>query len=243
MPSNKKLQNEDSSLEEVAQVIATDIGMTAKILKVVNSAFFGLKRQICSPVEAVTFLGLDTIKALALAVNAFSCFDGKTTGPISLENIWAHSLQVARWSHRIGCHENASQKEIHECFTAGMLHDVGKLALCSNLPASYRDVLELVNRDGLALPVAEEKIFGVNHAVVGGYLLRLWGLPARVVDTISFHHDPCNSSSETYLPLAAVHAANVFSNKINGSGASPNNTYFTKHNLGSKLADWETLQP
>jgi HD-like signal output (HDOD) protein/CheY-like chemotaxis protein len=240
---NKKLRDENSSLEDVAEVVARDIGMTAKLLKLVNSAFFGLKRQISSPVEAVTFLGLDTIKALVLAVNAFSCFDGKANGPISMETIWAHSLHVAKWSRKIACFENASQKEIDECFTAGMLHDVGKLALCNNLPAGYREALEVVDRDGLTMPAAEEKIFGANHAEIGGYLLRLWGLPARVVDTISFHHNPCTSAAETFLPLAAVHAADVFSNQSNGLGGLADNTFVTQHNLNSKLASWQTLQP
>jgi putative nucleotidyltransferase with HDIG domain len=243
----RKIQDENCSLDDIAELIASDLAMTAKLLKVVNSAFFGLKRQVNNPVEAVSFLGLDTIKALVLAVNAFCCFDEKDAGPLSLENLWSHSLEVANWSRAIARHENASQTHIDESFISGMLHDIGKLALSSNLPARYREAVELARREKLSIYTAEEKIFGANHADVGGYLLSLWGLPARVVDAISFHHQPSSSVIEGYMPLAVVHAADVLSNETEatpiGQRLTVDESYFTSHNLTEKLPVWRTLKP
>jgi HD-like signal output (HDOD) protein len=242
----KELRDENTSLDDVGEIISSDIGMTAKLLKLVNSAFFGLKRQINNPAEAVTYLGLETIKALVLAVHAFDCFDGKDTGPLSLDKLWGHSLAVANWSRTIAREENSSASEIEETFTCGVLHDVGKLALSSNLPDLYRETLQLIAQQKFPLLEAEEKIFGANHADVGGYLLSLWGLPPRVVDPISFHHNPRQSAVGEMGPLAFVHAADAFVNEVDetaDSGASIDEAYFAQYNFRENLSIWKGLQP
>jgi HD-like signal output (HDOD) protein len=128
-----------------------------------------------------------------------------------------------------------------------MLHDIGKLALSSNLPARYHEAVELARRENLSIYAAEEKIFGANHADVGGFLLGLWGLPARVVDAISFHHHPSGSAIEGFMPLAVVHAADVFSNETEatpiGQRLAVDESYFNSHNLTEKLPVWRTLKP
>jgi HD-like signal output (HDOD) protein/CheY-like chemotaxis protein len=192
----QKLRDEKCSLDDVGELIATDIGMTAKLLKLVNSAFFGLRRQISNPQEAVTFLGLETIKALTLAVNAFDAFEGKEPGPLSMDQLWQHSMEIGNWCKNIARFEEYSAAEVDDCFISGMLHDVGKLALSSNLPKEYRECLRIAEAEKISLHAAEEKKFGANHADVGGYLLSLWGLPARVVDAIAFHHHPSSSLIE-----------------------------------------------
>ena len=234
----EKLQREDTSVEDIGNIIARDLSMTAKLLKLVNSAFFGLRRQVSSPIDAVTYLGLDTIKSLVLAVNAFSSFDGRETDPISLTALWSHSLEVADWSKRIAFSERVDKPTVEECFISGMLHDIGKLAFAVNLPEDYRKAATLAEAEQLSLSEAEESVFGANHAEVGGYLLSLWGLPTSVVEAISSHHDSkaiCNSPELT--PLVAIGAANSFSHEKKGDAPC----ILFHEGSGERINDWRSL--
>ena len=240
----QKLRDEKCSLDDVGELIATDIAMTAKLLKLVNSAFFGLRRQISNPQEAVTFLGLDTIKALTLAVNAFDSFEDKAPGPWSIEQLWQHSMQIGNWCKNIARFEEYSDAEVDDCFISGMLHDVGKLALSSNLSKEYRECLKIAEAEKIPLQAAEETVFGANHADVGGYLLSLWGLPARVVDAIAFHHNPSRSLIDGPAPIAAVHVADTFSGEL--ETVEPpllDEEYIKARGLTEKLEAWKDLKP
>ena len=204
----RQLEKDDCSLGEVGMVIAKDIAITAKLLKLVNSAFFGLSRPILDPVEAVCYLGLETVKTLVLTVSAFATFEKRNTDPISLESIWTHSLQVAASARNIANAAGASKHVAEESFIAGMLHDIGKLALAANLRGQYGKVFAAAEELGLSLHAAEEAAFGAHHGDVGGYLLSLWGLPPRVVDAITLHHEPQREPCRDFTPVAAVHIAN-----------------------------------
>lgn len=243
----EKLRDENCSLDDIADIIASDVAMTAKLLKVVNSAFFGLRREVTSAHEAVTFLGIDTIKALVLAANAFGCFEGAVRSPVNVETMWSHSVTVGNWCKRIAQHENGSRSETDECFLAGMLHDVGRLALSANLPELYSGAMAMASHEMIPLHRAEENVFGANHAEIGGWLLSLWGLPSRVVDAISFHHDPCHSGVTGFSALAALHAADAFASEQQenrcGAEAGLDLGYFTDRSLADKLDDWKSLMP
>ena len=237
----EKLQKEDTSVEEIGPIIAKDLAMTAKLLKLVNSAFFGLRRQVSSPIDAVTYLGLDTIKSLVLAVNAFSSFDGRKTDPISLTGLWTHSLEVADWSKRIAIDERVDKSVVEECFIAGMLHDIGKLAFATNLPLEYQKAATLAEAEQLALYQAEEAVFGANHPDVGGYLLSRWGLPTSVVEGISWHHCPQNgSASNEVTPLLAIHVANGFSHEKEESAAF-HGEFLESSGASERLEEWRSL--
>jgi HD-like signal output (HDOD) protein len=179
-----------ASLAAVSDIIAQDIGMTAKILKLVNSAFFALRREISSANHAVAYLGLDTIKSLVLSINAFSQLETRELEGFSLAALWNHSLGTAAAAKRIAQIEGAGPKVADEAFVSGLLHDAGKAALAFNFPQEYAQALRdpvdgEVDRLG-----AEQRAFGASHADVGGYLLGLWGLPVPVVEAIALHHQP-----------------------------------------------------
>jgi HD-like signal output (HDOD) protein len=214
----EKLQTPEVTLGEVAVIIAKDIGMTAKILKLVNSAFFGLRRQIGTPEEAVAYLGLDTIKALVLSINAFSQFEQVRIGGFSLESLWDHSLNTAAAAKVIALAENAERKIADESFIAGMLHDTGKLVLASNFAEQYNEVVRRARETKQEVLIVELEVFGATHADVGGYLLGLWGLPVPVVEAIALHHNPGRTTHKTFSPLTAVHAANVLIHESHGPG-------------------------
>jgi HD-like signal output (HDOD) protein len=206
----EKASRPDASLEELGAIIGRDVVMTAQILKLANSAFFGLKRQLASPEMAVTYIGLDTIKSLILSIHAFSQFEGVNSGALNMETLWAHSMQVASHAKLIARTEGSDSKMADEAFAAGMLHDIGKLVLAVNMPKEFDEVWRCVEADGLEFHAAEQRIFGANHADVGGYLIGLWGLPVPVVEAVALHHYPARAPQIEFSPLTCVHAANVF---------------------------------
>jgi HD-like signal output (HDOD) protein len=117
-------------------------------------------------------------------------------------------MQVASFAKRISKLEGQDTKADEEAFTAGMLHDIGKLVLAVNLPDEYREATRLA-QSGLELPLAEHQVFGADHADVGGYLIGLWGLPVPVVEAVALHHCPSRATQPAFSPLTSVHAANV----------------------------------
>jgi HD-like signal output (HDOD) protein len=241
----EKLQTPEVALEEVALIIAKDIGMTAKILKLVNSAFFGLRRQITGPEEAVAFLGLDTIKALVLSINAFSQFEQVKIGGGSLESLWEHSLDTAAAAKVIAIAENAERKIADEAFIAGMLHDTGKLVLGSNFAEQYNEVVRLAHENKQEIWMIELEVFGATHADVGGYLLGLWGLPVPVIEAIALHHKPAKTTHQTFSPLTAVHAANVllYESRKSDNGTSARQMdakYLAELGLSDRQDVWRT---
>jgi HD-like signal output (HDOD) protein len=205
----EKLNDPNTTIEDIGFIVGKDMAMTAQILKLVNSAFFGLSRTVSSPFEAALYLGMDTIESLVLSIHAFSQFDDLKSCGFNLDALMLHSMSTAARAKQIAQLEEASAKVCEECFVAGMLHDTGKLVLAANYPKDYERASQLVGAGGLTSWAAEKEIFGADHASVGGYLLGLWGLPVPVVEAIALHHSPQQSTSPDFSALTAVHVANV----------------------------------
>lgn len=204
-----ELQAPDPSIKKVGDIISRDLGMTPKILQMVNSAFFGIRRHISSPTEAVSLLGLDTIVTLAITVQIFSQLDRARVPGFSPDALYAHSQRVALFAKRIARAEGADSKVFNDAFTAGLLHDVGQLVLVANQPEQYTEVLRLAQTEQFPIDRAERQVFGATHAEVGAYLLGLWGLPTAIVEAVAFHHLPGLSMIQGFGALTAVHASNV----------------------------------
>ena len=237
------LHDPEVSLETVGDIIAKDIAMTAQILKLVNSAFFGLRRQVSSPAEAASYLGLDTIRSLVLSISAFSQYESVQIEGFSFSALWTHSLDTGAAAKAIAKMEGADRKLADEAFVSGMLHDTGKIVLAANYADQYGEVLKLMQNDGLEQCQAEQQIFGANHTDVGGYLLGLWGLPVPVVEAIAFHHRPSDAVEKTFCPLTAVHAANALVHGAGGTDAAAADArldlpYLTTLGLAARLPVW-----
>lgn len=231
------LNSPDASLEEIGELIAGDMAMTAKILQIVNSAFFGLSSRISKPSEAASYLGMATIKALVLSTNVFCQYEQKMPKGFSATDAARHSQQVGALARAIARAEDAPRAVVDESLVAGLLHDVGKLILASSLPEQFERAIEAGAVD---LPDEERAIFGASHADVGGYLLGLWGLPPPVVEAITLHHSPGESEGESFCPLTAVHVAECLLGAKSGgaSAPAPDAAYLARLDLADRLPAW-----
>jgi putative nucleotidyltransferase with HDIG domain len=199
-----ELQSPDISIGKIASTIAQDMGMAAKILQVINSAFFNVPQYVSSPAQAVSLLGVDNVRALVLSVHIFSALDSKLAGDLSV--LWKHSLSTANYAKAIAHCQSNDQKVAGEAFTAGLLHDIGVVVLASSFVQRYRNVLQKATTP-LATWKEEQEEFGCSHGEIGAYLLGLWGLPDPVVEAVAWHHQPSQANPHAFCPLVAVHVA------------------------------------
>lgn len=242
-----ELQSPDVSMGAVGQIVSDDMGMSTKVLQLVNSPLFGLRQRVSSPSQAVVLLGLETIRALVLSAHVFSRFDLSRLRSSSLNILWDHSIMVGAFARRIANVESSDQTSVDHAFTAGLLHDVGKLVLATNLPNEYRSALIRVLRERISLLEAEESTFGVTHAEVGAYLLGLWGLPDSVVTAAAFHHSPSGHPSTHFDPLTAAHVANGLAHeqrpkqKKRRADSEIDEAYLTTLGLCARLPVWRKI--
>jgi len=200
------LKSNESSASEIGALISRDLGMSAKILQWVNSPLFGFQRTIGSPTDAVAYLGLQTVKALALSESVFSQFNSSNTPGFSVEALRQHSYQVALAAQWIARTARLDQSVMDDVFLGGLMHDIGKLVLGSNFPAKYCAVAEHFDEPAECL-AHELKIFRTTHAEVGGYLLWLWGLPKTVTEIVVRHHSAGPETADVRDPAGVVNLA------------------------------------
>ena len=241
----RKLDYPDTSIRDVASVISHDTAMTAKVLQLANSAFFGIRRHIVDPKDAVLYLGFDVLKALALSVKVFSQFKPRPGSRFSIEALTQHGLHIGILSRKIASEAGASNQDVENSFMAGLLHDVGQLIIVDAMPDMHLDAADMADDPGVRLWEAERRVFATTHAEVGGYLLGLWGLPDSVVDAVAYHHEPSRCAGQRFSPLTAVHVANALGherrNQSNGRASDLDIPYLENLNLGNKVAEWRSL--
>jgi putative nucleotidyltransferase with HDIG domain len=186
----KELQSPEPSIKKIGYIISQDVSMSAKILQLVNSAFFGIPQKIIDPQQAAIHLGINTLRALVLSDYIFSSFpDNSELYGISLSDMWRHSLMTGRLAKYIASTESDEKEVAEEALIAGMFHDIGKLILLK-LPEQYRCVRDFIGENGCSHVEAEYAVLKTSHAELGAYLLGLWGLAANVVEAVAFHHKP-----------------------------------------------------
>jgi HD-like signal output (HDOD) protein len=239
----KELQSEDPSVQRVGKIIEQDVAMSAKVLQLVNSSFFGLRQHVASPSQAVSLLGLDILRSLVLVVHVFSQSKTLEGTTFSIEAIQHHSLAVGRYAQAIAKTEKVETKATDDAFMAGILHDAGKLVLINNLSDRYREALSFAHNNHILLIEAEKEYFGATHAEVGAYLLGLWGFPDPIVEATAFHHVPRCCSAKSFGSLTAIHAANALAcelkNKVSEEcSAQVDLEYLNELGLADRLHAW-----
>jgi len=205
----EEMHSDDPSIKKIAEIIARDVSMTAKILQIVNSVFFGLSRKINSTQQAVMLLGLETIKSLVLSVKIFAEFSRKKFSWFNIDGLFNHSMLVSCYAQAIVKVEKMDRDFISNSLMAGLLHDLGKLILATNFQKSYRQVLTVTQDSGQKLWALEYDAFGTSHAEIGAYLMGLWNLETPIIEAIAFHHCPVKSMARDMGLLTAVHVGNA----------------------------------
>jgi len=205
------LQQPSSSIADVARIIDGDVAMTANIMKLVNSAFFGTRQPINTPERAVAYLGLDTVGALVLGHKVFDTGTTDDAGPFSHEALWQHSLRTATIARAIALQERWPVGKADEAFLAGVLHDVGKVVLAARGA-----------RHEQADPAGGAALADMRtcHAEVGAYLLGLWGFPIPIVEAVAFHHAPSRAAAEGFGLAGIIHVADRLTHQQNAPDAS-----------------------
>jgi HD-like signal output (HDOD) protein/ActR/RegA family two-component response regulator len=244
-----ELQSSDPSVKKIAEIISTDLAMTAKILQVVNSAFFGLVRKISNPNEAVMLLGTETIKALVLSVKIFSQFNQKKFDWFNFDELFNHSMSVSMFAQSISKQEHLDQNLVNNSLMAGMFHDLGKLILVTNFQESYQKILTEAGKTRQNLWDLEIEQFGTSHAEIGAYLMGLWGLEYPVIEAIAFHHRPGKSLSNSPGLLTAVHFGDAFDRLKNDPDQLNNQNglrqldqgYLDNLGVAGRINDWQTV--
>jgi HD-like signal output (HDOD) protein len=212
---NEVIANPLSTADQMAQVINKSPSLTALLLKIVNSSFYGLPSTVDRVSLAVTLIGTRELSALALGISIISAFKNIPRSLLNMKIFLQHSLACG-----IVCRLLAAQKSMRQTeqmFSAGLLHDLGRLILFIYFPGEMLDVL----RDGLenstCLFMTEKKDLGCHHAHIGKYLLNRWRLPLIMENTVCFHHEP--EQSPDPIPAGIVHVADILVNAL-GIGTS-----------------------
>jgi putative nucleotidyltransferase with HDIG domain len=241
-----EIRSPEPSLQKISQIICRDPSIATKILQLVNSAFFGVYQRVTSIERAVTLLGLKTIESLVLSTKIFSQFKGVTVQSLELDSIVKHSISTGAAAGAIMKSRGSNQDIVESAITAGLLHDIGKLVLASNMLGHFCKALTMAKNNDIPIWDAERAIFGASHAEVGAYLAGLWGLPGHVVEAITYHHNSDKCPQREFSPLTAVHVADVFDHELfkNGRmGACPtvNTEYLKEIKCEDRLSEWHSL--
>jgi putative nucleotidyltransferase with HDIG domain len=210
----EELRAPEASVARVGALISQDIGMTTKVLQLVNSSFFGLPVHVDSAKHAAALLGLNTLKPLVLTASIFRQLEESHVSPQFLEKVVAHSLAVAGVAKQLALAEELGHKSADQAFLAGALHDIGKIILADNLGRNYTILQHKAQVENAELTALEIAQLGASHANLGAFLLGLWGLPQEIISAVAFHHDPQSSGDEAFSALTAVHVANALVNQV-----------------------------
>lgn len=196
---NKLIENEETSLNQIAELIEKDQVITSKILRLANSAFYGFPKRISTVQNALMLLGVNIIKILIITSSIFDIIYKEDV------KLWEHSVGVATCARILA--EKLEIKDPQEVATAGLLHDLGKIIEKVSFKEEYKKIEELV-QDGKSPLLAEKEIFGLDHAEIGAFLMRIWNLPDRLIEAVEAHHE-LEKAKDFKKESALIHLANV----------------------------------
>jgi putative nucleotidyltransferase with HDIG domain len=209
---NRMMVNPRTSAKDVAQVIASDAALASKVLRVVNSSFYGFPSRISTVTHAIVILGFNTVKGIVLSSTIFEMFrrEGRDGSFDQLE-FWKHSLATGAAARSIARH--VGYQGLEEIFIAGLLHDVGKILLEQHLPAYFDEVWKRrVAQDSLFVE-AETQVLGITHADIGAWLFETWSLSKGIIDTTKYHHNPALAGEHQRL-ASIVHIADILARAL-----------------------------
>ncbi len=200
-------EDPDSSAFDVNEVISQDQSMTAQVLRMANSLYYGYSRRIATVTDAIILIGFNAVRSIVLAASVSKFLKKELSGYILGEGeLWIHSQSAAVFARLLA--KRTKFRTIELAYTATLLHDIGKLVLNSYLHDAYQEVIRVVNEEKMPFDQVENSIIGFDHAEVGGKVAEKWNLPAELVEAITFHHQPERAEINPQL-AAIVHTADA----------------------------------
>jgi HD-like signal output (HDOD) protein len=223
-----------SRLGDITAVVESEPALALKVMQIASSSAFGGETSFTSIARAVQYLGLELIQAIALSTSLCSPFEG-TQLPISIASLQKHAVRTATLSRAFI--QDTAGADL--AFASGLLHDVGRIVLQLGLPAEYGRMCDEIRVTGESLVAAERRYFGADHALVGGCLMRLWGLPAQLIEAVEVHHTPSTASPAVADIVAVVHVAETLSD--NSDSTEIDVEFLRSRSLGSELPRWRDI--
>ena len=197
----------DVAPKELVRLVEHDPILTMKVLRLVNSAYFGLGRPVTSINQGVVYIGVNTIKHLAISIAAIGALPRDNTAGFDMDEFWTHSLVTGAAAKLIAQRQGVHRNDSTGWFIAGLLHDIGQVVLAHGMPGPYRQVLQTVRERGSSLLEVERDLLKTDHAEIGALLGEHWKLPPELVQAIARHHDAAGAASLPPLGMG-VFAAN-----------------------------------
>ncbi|NOT35329.1 MAG: HDOD domain-containing protein [Candidatus Eisenbacteria bacterium] len=235
----RAVEEPNTSLDDLAMIVESDAGLAGRVLQLANSSFFTASRRTLSVRTAVSYLGVEILRAITLVTHVFKDLEHIRPTLHSLARLKDHSLQVARLARRMA----TEPKRAELAFTAGLLHDVGMVILAQRSLARFSRIDRIAAETGRAFHEAERELGPPSHAEVGAFLLGTWGLPFDLVEVVAFHHTPGRVHEGGSLDvLAAVHVADSFVHATDSGASDPNATldseFLERSGHRAKLDAW-----
>jgi putative nucleotidyltransferase with HDIG domain len=237
------LSNPQCSPRNVGKMIGQDIGMSAKILQVVNSAFRGRAGRIVDPVHAVVWLGLKTVEALILTDGVFLKLSERQVKEFHAIALQEHCVRVGALAKAICRSEHLSDDDLDIASMAGILHDAGKIILIAKFAEEFAEAIRISRTQKMPMGEVEYSLLNVTHAQLGGCLLELWGIPNPIIEAATFHHKPDLCASDEFSIIWAVHIADAIDHMLccglgDGWHEEVDMDYLDRFGLADKWPKW-----
>lgn len=212
-----QIANPSTNAADIGKLIEQDQALTSKVLRLVNSAYYGFPKQIKSIQHAVVILGFNKVKTIIITASVFGAFKGRKPGGLDVRRFWQHSLGTAI-SSKVVAELIGVGHVAEDAFIGGLLHDIGKVVMDQYQPNIYGPIVKYANDKGILLLEAEQEVMGLTHAKVGEWMMEKWRLPPTIVHMVSDHHSP-NSTTERRDLLTAIHVGDIVARSLGiGSG-------------------------
>ncbi len=237
------LQNPQTSAEEIGRAITQDQALASKVLKLVNSAFYGFPGRISTITHAVVILGFSTIKNIVLTASIFDRFKSKkdSSSGFNMEKFWLHSVACGAAAQTLAKHVGNQDKE--ECFIAGLIHDIGKIILCQYLPKEFNAVIKNVQENNILIYDSEKELLNTTHQEIGGIIAKNWNLPTSLQYAVCYHHIPSKSQNH-YFTISIVHCADILIRALDfGNGGDNKIPPLADHVMKTLKLNERTLPP
>jgi len=211
------VDNPKTSAASLARLIYTDQALTARILKLANSAYYGFPREISTVNMAIVVLGFNTVKEMGLSLSVFEAFKGASNdGIFDISRFWQHSIGCGSAARMIA--RRLRSQAMGEAFVTGLLHDIGKVILKQYMRVEFAQIIETAAKGDEPLEAIEKRIAGATHAQIGAWLAEKWNLPRLITDAVAFHHNPWEAKVDPVI-VAVVGLSNYLCH-VSGIGNS-----------------------